>query len=94
MERPHITQEERLAFYQMIIRRVYPESGLRILIDTGPLIEYLYDHPDMKQRFMQCTYITGQTNRLYSRIDRMIQAYLLSVSSSQMHTLEDTESPQ
>ena len=91
MARPRITREERLTFYRMIIHQVYPEPDPRILVNDGPIIRYLHEHPDMMRQFMRYTHVTGQTNRFYSRIYRMIQAYLLSVSSSQRHMLEDTE---
>ena len=90
-----ITQEERLAFYQMLIHQVYPEPDPRILVNDGPIIRYLHEHPDMMRQFMRYTRITeGQTNSFYSRMYRMMQAYLLNVSSSQMHMLEDKEHPQ
>jgi len=93
-----ITREERLTFYRMIIHRVYPEPDPRILVNDGPMIRYLHEHPDMMQQFMRYTRSVrrteGQTNRFYSRIYRMMQDYLLSVSSSQRHMLEDTEHPQ
>jgi hypothetical protein len=93
-----ITREERLTFYRMIIHQVYPESDYRILVNDGPIIRYLHEHPDMMRQFMRYTRSVrrteGQTNNFYSRIYRMIQEYLLNVSSSQRHMLEDTEHPQ
>jgi hypothetical protein len=85
-----ITREERLTFYRMIIHQVYPEPDYRMIVNDGPIIRYLHEHPDMMRQFMRYTRVTGQTNNFYSRIYRMIQAYLLSVSSSHMRMLEDT----
>jgi hypothetical protein len=86
-----ITREERLAFYQMMIHQVYPEPDYRMIVNDGPIIRYLHEHPDMMRQFMRYTRVTGQTNNFYSRIYRMIQAYLLNVSSSHRHTQSDTE---
>ena len=98
MARPRITREERLTFYRMIIHDVYPEPDPRIFVNDGPLIDYLHTHPDIKQQFMRYTRSVrrteGQTNSFYSRIYRMIQAYLLNVSSSQRYRREDREHPQ
>jgi hypothetical protein len=85
-----ITREELLTFYRMIIHQVYPEPDYRMIVNDGPIIRYLHEHPDMMRQFMRYTRVTGQTNNFYSRIYRMIQAYLLNVSSSHMRMLEDT----
>jgi hypothetical protein len=75
-----ITREERLTFYRMIIHQVYLEPDYRIIVNDGPLIRYLHEHPDMMRQFMRYTRSVrrteGQTNSFYSRIYRMIQAYL------------------
>jgi hypothetical protein len=80
MARPRITREERLTFYRMIIHQVYPAPDYRIIVNDGPIIRYLHEHPDMMQQFMRYTRSVrrteGQTNNFYSRIYRMIQAYL------------------
>jgi hypothetical protein len=73
-----ITREERLTFYRMIIHQVYPEPDYRIIVNDGPLIRYLHEHPDMMRQFMRYTRVTGQTNSFYSRIYRMIQAFSVS----------------
>jgi hypothetical protein len=77
-----ITREERLTFYRMIIHQVYPEPDYRIIVNDGPLIRYLHEHPDMMQQFMRYTRSVrrteGQTNSFYSRIYRMIQAFSVS----------------
>lgn len=75
-----ITREERLTFYRMLIHQVYDEPDYRILVNDGPIIRYLHEHPDMMHQFMRYTRSVrrteGQTNSFYSRIYRMIQAYL------------------
>jgi hypothetical protein len=94
MARPRITREERLTFYRMIIHQVYPDPDYRMIVNDGPMIRYLHEHPDMMRQFMRYTRVTGHTNRFYSRIYRMIHAYLLNVSSLHRYTQEDTEHPQ
>lgn len=69
-----ITREERLRYYRMIIEQIYPllESPVTIL-HVNPIIEFLHDHPDIKQEFMRYTHVTGQTNSFHARVYRMIQ---------------------
>ena len=51
-----ITREERLRYYRMIIEQIYPllESPVTIL-HVNPIIEFLHDHPNIKQEFMRYT---------------------------------------
>ena len=68
-----ITREERLRYYRMIIEQIYPllESPVTILY-VNPIIEFLHDHPDIKQQFMRYTHVTGQINSFHERVYRMI----------------------